>query len=186
MSPRLKETYETKVRPALTKRFGYTNPMQVPRLTKIVLNRGIGDSKDNPKSVEGAMEELTAITGQKPVLTKAKKSIAQFKIREGFIVGCRVTLRRARMYEFFDRLVNLSLPQIRDFQGVGDRSFDGRGNFNLGLREQLIFPEINYDDIAQIAGLTVTICTNAPNDEEAKALLEELGMPFAKPTAAKA
>lgn len=185
MSPRLKEVYDSKARQSLTKRFGYTNPMQVPRLTKIVLNRGIGDAKDNPKSVESAMEELGAITGQRPVLTKAKRSIAQFKIREGFIVGCRVTLRRARMYEFLDRLVNLALPQIRDFQGVSDRSFDGRGNFNLGLTEQLIFPEINYDDIAKVAGMTVTICTNAPNNEEAKALLEELGMPFTKPAASQ-
>ncbi|MBD3400698.1 MAG: 50S ribosomal protein L5 [Candidatus Coatesbacteria bacterium] len=181
MTARLQQHYQEQVRPALTKRFGFHNPMQVPRLTKIVLNRGIGDSKENPKIVEGAVEDLTAITGQKPVLTRAKKSIAQFKIREGYVVGCRVTLRRQRMYEFFDRLISVALPQIRDFQGMGDRAFDGRGNYNLGLTEQVIFPEINYDDISQVAGMTVTICTNAPDDEQAKALLQELGMPFSKP-----
>jgi large subunit ribosomal protein L5 len=182
VAPRMKEVYETKVRAALAKRFGYTNPMQVPRLEKIVLNRGIGTAKDNPKAIEGAVADLTAISGQKPILTKARKSIAQFKLREGFIIGCQVTLRRDRMYEFFDRLVNFAIPQIRDFRGVSDRSFDGRGNFNLGLNEQLIFPEIDYDDIASIAGVTVTICTTAGTDEEGKALLSELGMPFRRPS----
>jgi len=178
VAPRLKELYDTKARDALTRRFGYKNAMEVPRLEKIVLNRGIGGAKDNPKLLEGAVADLTAISGQKPILTKAKKSIAQFKLRTGFIVGCQVTLRRDRMYEFFDRLVNFAIPQIRDFRGVPDRSFDGRGNFNMGLSEQLIFPEISYDDIASIAGMTVTICTTARSDEEAKALLSELGMPF--------
>jgi large subunit ribosomal protein L5 len=182
VAPRLKELYETKVRDALSRRFGYTNPMEVPRLEKIVLNRGIGGAKDNPKLIEGAVDDLTAVSGQKPVLTKAKKSIAQFKLRTGFIVGCRVTLRRERMYEFFDRLVNFAIPQIRDFRGVSDRGFDGRGNFNMGLTEQLIFPEIDYDDIASIAGMTVTVCTTARTDEEGMALLSELGMPFRRPS----
>ncbi len=181
MAPRLRSLYETKVRDALVKRFGYSNPMEIPRLEKIVLNRGIGQAKDNPKLIEGAVSDLTAISGQKPVLTRARKSIAQFKLRAGYIVGCRVTLRRERMYEFFDRLVNLSIPQVRDFRGVSDRSFDGRGNFNMGLNEQMIFPEIDYDDITSIAGLTVTICTTARTDEESKALLAELGMPFRRP-----
>ncbi|MCK4593760.1 50S ribosomal protein L5 [bacterium] len=182
MAPRLKSLYETKVRDALVKRFGYSNPMEIPRLEKIVLNRGIGGAKDNPKLIEGAVSDLRAISGQKPVLTRAKKSIAQFKLRTGYIVGCRVTLRRERMYEFFDRLVNLAVPQIRDFRGVSDRSFDGRGDFNMGLNEQMIFPEIDYDDITSIAGLTVTICTTARTDEEGKALLAELGMPFRRPS----
>lgn len=182
MAPRMKEIYEKKVRAALAKRFGYSNPMEVPRLEKIVLNRGIGGAKDNPKMIEGAVADLTAISGQKPILTKARKSIAQFKLRAGYIVGCQVTLRRDRMYEFFDRLVNFAVPQIRDFRGVSERSFDGRGNFNLGLNEQLIFPEIDYDDIASIAGVTVTVCTTAGTDEEAKALLSELGMPFRRPS----
>ncbi len=182
MAPRLKSLFEKKVRDALIKRFDYSNPMQVPRLEKIVLNRGIGRAKDNPKLIEGAVSDLTAISGQKPVLTRAKKSIAQFKLRTGYIVGCRVTLRHDRMYEFFDRLINLAIPQIRDFRGVSDRSFDGRGNFNMGLNEQMIFPEIDYDDITSIAGLTVTICTTAGTDEEGKALLAELGMPFRRPS----
>lgn len=182
MAPRLKSLFEKKVRDALIKRFAYSNPMEVPRLEKIVLNRGIGRAKDNPKLIEGAVSDLTAISGQKPVLTRAKKSIAQFKLRTGYIVGCRVTLRRDRMYEFFDRLINLAIPQIRDFRGVSDRSFDGRGNFNMGLNEQMIFPEIDYDDITSIAGLTVTICTTAGTDEEGKALLAELGMPFRRPS----
>lgn len=178
MAPRLKTEYDERVKSALMKKLGYKNPMQLPKLVKIVLNRGIGSTKDNPKVIDGAMDDLTAISGQKPVLTKARRSIAQFKLREGQTIGCKVTLRRERMYEFYDRLVNFSLPQLRDFQGVSDKGFDGRGNFSIGLREQLIFPEINYDQVSSVAGMTITICTNARNNEEAKALLAELGMPF--------
>jgi len=178
VAPRLKTEYDERAKSALMKTLGHKNPMQVPKLVKIVINRGIGSTKDNPKVIDSAMDDLTAISGQKPVLTKARRSIAQFKLREDQTIGCKVTLRRERMYEFFDRLVNFALPQLRDFQGISDKGFDGRGNFSIGLRDQTIFPEITYDQVASIAGMTITICTNARNNEEAKALLAELGMPF--------
>jgi large subunit ribosomal protein L5 len=157
---------------------GYTNTMALPRLHKIVLNMGLGEATQNPKLLDAAVEELAAITGQKPVVTKAKKAIANFKLREGVPIGAMVTLRGERMYEFFDRLVNVTLPRVRDFKGVPDRSFDGRGNYSLGLREQLIFPEINLDKVEKVKGLTVVICTTARSDAEGKALLRALGMPF--------
>ncbi|HLC18528.1 MAG TPA: 50S ribosomal protein L5 [Thermodesulfobacteriota bacterium] len=178
MTPRLKETYRNEVVPALTKEFNYPNSMRVPRLEKIVVNMGLGEAVSDIKVIDAATKDLTAITGQKPVVTKAKKSIATFKLRAGMPIGCMVTLRGAHMYEFFDRLVNFTVPRIRDFRGLGDRSFDGRGNYTLGIREQIIFPEIEYDKIDRIRGMNITICTTAPTDEEAKALLKALGMPF--------
>ncbi len=176
--PRLKVQYEKDVVPALTKEFGYKNRMQVPRLVKITLNMGIGEAISNPKLMDSAVEELRAIAGQKPVVTKAKKSIATFKLREGQKIGCMVTLRREKMYEFFDRMVSLALPRVRDFKGISPRAFDGRGNFSLGIKEQIIFPEINYDKIDKIMGLNVTVVTTARTDEEGRSLLKHLGMPF--------
>ena len=178
MKARLKETYTTKVVAALTKDFGYTNVMAVPKIEKISLNIGLGEATQNQKLMDGAVVELASIAGQKPVVTKAKKSIAAFKLREGMSIGAMVTLRGDRMYEFLDRLVNVALPRVRDFKGVSDRAFDGRGNYSLGLREQVIFPEINLDKVDKIKGLTVVICTTARTDAEGKALLRALGMPF--------
>jgi large subunit ribosomal protein L5 len=176
--PRLRDKYQKEVVPALMKDFGYKNPMQVPRMSKIVLNMGLGEGISNPKIVDSAVDELAAITGQKPVVTKAKKSIATFKLRQGMRIGAMVTLRRERMWEFFDRLVSLALPRVRDFKGISSKAFDGRGNFSMGLREQIIFPEINYDKIDKIKGLNISIVTTARTDEEGRALLRYLGMPF--------
>jgi large subunit ribosomal protein L5 len=178
MKARLHERFNQDIVPALMRDLGYTNAMALPRLTKIVLNMGLGEATQNPKLLDAAVEELAAISGQRPVVTKAKKAIANFKLREGVPIGAMVTLRGERMYEFFDRLVNVTLPRVRDFKGVPDRSFDGRGNYSLGLREQLIFPEINLDKVEKVKGLTVVICTTARSDAEGKALLRALGMPF--------
>ncbi|MCX7981568.1 MAG: 50S ribosomal protein L5 [Syntrophales bacterium] len=175
---RLKELYKSEVVPAMIKKFGYKNPMEVPRLEKIVVNMGLGEAIQNPKVLDFASEELALIVGQKPVITKAKKSIASFKLRKGMSIGCCVTLRRERMYEFFDRLVNVSLPRIRDFRGVSPRSFDGRGNFAMGIKEQIIFPEINYDKVDKLRGMNIVIVTTAKTDDEARELLRLLGMPF--------
>lgn len=175
---RLKELYKSEIVPAMIKKFGYKNPMEVPRLEKIVVNMGLGEAIQNPKVLDYAMEELSLIVGQKPVITKAKKSIASFKLRKGMSIGCCVTLRRERMYEFFDRLVNVSLPRIRDFRGVSPRSFDGRGNFAIGIKEQIIFPEINYDKVDKLRGMNIVIVTTAKTDDEARELLRLLGMPF--------
>ena len=177
---RLKDKYLTEVAPALKQKFGYTNVMQIPRLEKIVINMGLGDCKDNAKSMEIAVGELTNIAGQKPLVTKAKKSIANFKVREGMNVGAKVTLRGERMYEFTDKLVSIALPRVRDFHGVSAKAFDGRGNYALGVREQLIFPEIEYDKIEKIRGMEMIFVTTAKTDEEAKELLRLLGMPFAQ------
>src|SRR5690606_11300568 len=176
--PRLRERYTKEVVPGLMKRFGYKNPMQVPRVKKIVVNMGLGEAVANPKVVDGAVAELTAITGQKPVVTRAKKSIATFKLREGMPIGAKVTLRRERMWEFLDRLVSLSLPRVRDFRGVSPRAFDGAGNYTLGLREQIVFPEIDFDKVDKIKGMNITMVTTAKTNEEAKELLAQLGMPF--------
>jgi large subunit ribosomal protein L5 len=178
MVARLRERYRREIAPALMKDLGVKNALAAPRLEKIVLNMGLGEATQNPKLLDSAVEELAAISGQKPVVTKAKKAIANFKLREGQAIGAMVTLRGDRMYEFFDRLVNVTLPRVRDFKGVPDRSFDGRGNYSLGLREQVIFPEINLDKVDKIKGLTVVVCTTARTDADAKALLRALGMPF--------
>jgi large subunit ribosomal protein L5 len=178
--PRLLSAYKSKVVPALMKEFQFKNPMQVPRLVKVTVNCAVKEAVGNPKVLDGTFEELMTITGQKPVLTKAKKAIAAFKVRKGNTVGVMVTLRRARMYEFLDRLVNVALPRVRDFKGVNSKSFDGRGNYSLGIREQIIFPEINYDKVDKIRGMTITIETSANTNEHARALLTELGMPFRK------
>jgi len=175
---RMKENYQEKVVPALIKRFNYRNTMQVPKLEKIVINMGLGEAIQNVKILDSAAQELTMITGQKAVITKAKKSIAQFKLRTGMPIGCRVTLRKERMYEFFNRLVNMALPRVRDFKGLPGKSFDGRGNYALGIREQLIFPEIHYDKIDKVKGMNIVIVTTAKTDEEGKELLKLLGMPF--------
>lgn len=176
--PRLRVLYNKEIIQRLMKEFGYKNQMQVPKIIKITLNMGLGDALTNPRVIDSAVEELAAISGQKPVITKAKKSIATFKLRQGQKIGCMVTLRRERMYEFFDRLVNLALPRVRDFKGISSRAFDGRGNFSLGVREQIIFPEINYDKIDKIKGMNISIVTTAKTDEEGRALLRHLGMPF--------
>ncbi|OGL45027.1 MAG: 50S ribosomal protein L5 [Candidatus Schekmanbacteria bacterium RBG_16_38_10] len=175
---RLKEQYKKEIVKKMMKDFSYKNIMEVPKLVKIVINIGLGEAIQNAKAVDAAVGELTVISGQKPVVTKAKKSIATFKLREGMSIGCKVTLRGERMYEFFDRLVNASLPRIRDFKGISGKSFDGKGNFTFGLKEQIIFPEINYDKIDRLRGMNITIATTADNDEEGKALLKYLGMPF--------
>jgi large subunit ribosomal protein L5 len=175
---RLEQKYREEIMASLIKRFGYTSPMAVPKLTKIIVNMGMGEAVSDPKVLDKAVEELTAITGQKPVITKARKSIAGFKLRAGMPIGCMVTLRKQRMYEFLDRLVNVALPRVRDFKGVSPKAFDGRGNYALGLREQIIFPEINYDKIDKVRGLSVSIVTTARTDEEGYQLLKELGMPF--------
>ena len=175
---RLKDYYQKEVVSALIGKFHYKNTMEVPRLQKIVLNMGLGEAIQNAKILDSAVQELSTITGQKPVITKAKKSIATFKLRQGMSIGCRVTLRRERMFEFFDRLVNINLPRVRDFRGIAPKSFDGRGNFALGLKEQIIFPEIEYDKIDKIRGMNVVIVTTAKTDEEARELLRLMGMPF--------
>jgi large subunit ribosomal protein L5 len=178
MAARLKERYRAEIRPALIKEMGYKNTMQVPRLEKVVVNIGLGEAVQNVKALDAAVEDLTSITGQKPVVTKARKAIANFKLREGMPIGCAVTLRGERMYEFLDRLVNVALPRVRDFKGVSDRSFDGRGNYSLGIREQIIFPEINLDKVDKVRGMTIVIVTTARDDAGGKALLKAFGMPF--------
>ena len=180
MENRLKAKYESEVRPALTDKFNYTSVMAVPKIDKIVLNMGVGDATQNSKLLDEAVEELGLIAGQKPLITKAKKSIAGFRLREGMKIGAKVTLRGERMYDFLDKLVNVSLPRVRDFHGVSNKSFDGRGNYTLGVREQLIFPEINYDNVKRVRGLDIVIVTTANTDEESHELLAQLGMPFAK------
>ncbi len=175
---RMQEHYKTVVSPALTKEFGYKNPMQVPRLEKIVVNMGVGEAAREGKKIEGAVSDLTSIAGQKPVITKAKRSIAAFKLREGMTVGCKVTLRRERMYEFLDRLITIALPRVRDFRGVLASSFDGRGNYALGLKEQIVFPEIDYDTVDEVRGMDIVIVTTAHTDDEARALLRGFNMPF--------
>jgi large subunit ribosomal protein L5 len=175
---RLKEIYQKEVVPRMMEEFGYSNRMQVPRLHKIVVNMGLGEALQNPKIIDSSAKELATITGQRPVVTKARKSIANFKLREGMAIGCMVTLRRERMYEFLDRLLNIAIPRVRDFKGVSNRSFDGKGNFSLGIREQIIFPEIDYDKIEKIKGMNISIVTTAKTDEESRALLRYMGMPF--------
>ena len=174
----LREQYEKEVVPALMKKFNYSSVMEVPKLEKVVINIGLGDIKDNPKSLDNAMNDLSIITGQKPVVTTAKKSIAAFKLREGVKVGCKVTLRRGKMYDFVYKLFNIALPRVRDFRGVSGNSFDGRGNYSMGLKEQLIFPEIEYDKVDKLRGMDIIFVTTAKSDEEAKELLTLLGMPF--------
>ena len=178
MKPRLQEYYETTLRPALMQEFGYSNPMQVPRLDKIVVNMGVGEGTQDAKKVDAAAAELAVIAGQRPVVTRAKRSIATFKLRQGMPIGCKVTLRRQRMYEFLDRLVNVALPRVRDFRGIPGKSFDGRGNFALGLKEQIVFPEIDYDRVDAVRGMDIVVVTTARSDGEAKALLKAFDMPF--------
>ena len=177
---RLKEQYQNEIVDAMIKKFGYKNIMEVPKLDKVVINVGIGEAKDNAKLLDSAIADMEKITGQKAVVCKAKKSVANFKLREGMPIGCKVTLRGERMYEFFDKLVSISLPRVRDFHGVSNTAFDGRGNYTLGVKEQIIFPEIQYDKVNKLRGMDIVIVTSAKNNEEAKALLTELGMPFAK------
>ncbi len=177
---RLKETYQNEIVPAMIKKFEYKNVMQVPKLEKVVVNMGVGEAKENAKLLEAAMKDLETITGQKAIVTKAKKSIANFKIREGMAIGCKVTLRGEKMYEFVDRLINLALPRVRDFRGVNPNAFDGRGNYALGIKEQLIFPEIEYDKVDKVRGMDVIFVTTAKTDEEARELLTQFNMPFAK------
>jgi len=176
----MKEYYEKECVPLLMKEFNYTNPMQVPKLDKVVLNMGLGEAVQNPKIIDGAVEELTAMAGQRAVVTRAKKSIAGFKLREGMPIGCRVTLRRERMYDFLAKLVHIALPRVRDFRGLSPKSFDGRGNYAMGIKEQIIFPEIDYDKIDKIKGLNIVIATTANSDDEGRFLLKTLGMPFRK------
>lgn len=180
MSSRMREIYSKEIAPAMQKKFGYKNVMQIPKLEKIVVNMGVGEAKENSKILEAAARDMEIITGQKPVLTKAKKSVANFKIREGMAIGCKVTLRGDKMYEFADRLINLALPRVRDFRGVNANAFDGRGNYALGIREQLIFPEIEYDKIDKVRGMDVIIVTTAKTDEEARELLRLFNMPYEK------
>ena len=177
---RLQAYYKETVVPAMIKEMGYTNPLQVPKIEKIVVNMGVGDAIQNAKALDAAVEDMTTITGQKPVITKAKKSIANFKLREGVAIGCKVTLRGERMYEFYDKLVSVALPRVRDFRGLSKDSFDGRGNYTLGIKEQLIFPEINYDKVLKVRGMDIVIVTTANTDEESRELLKLLGMPFRK------
>lgn len=177
---RLKETYKNEIVKGMTEKFGYKNVMQVPKLDKIVINMGVGEAKDNSKTLESAVKDLEIIAGQKVVLTRAKKSVANFKIREGMPIGCKVTLRGEKMYEFADRLINLALPRVRDFRGVNPNAFDGRGNYALGIKEQLIFPEIEYDQVDKVRGMDVIFVTTAKTDEEARELLTQFGMPFKK------
>ena len=180
MAARLKETYKNDVFPALKEKFQYENVMEVPKLEKVTLNMGLGEAKDNAKIMESAVEEIALITGQRPIVTKARKSIANFKVRQGMPVGAKVTLRGDNMYEFIDKLINIALPRVRDFKGVSKNSFDGRGNYSMGIKEQLIFPEINYDKVDTIKGMNIVFTTTAKTDEEAQALLADLGMPFEK------
>jgi large subunit ribosomal protein L5 len=177
---RLSESYKNEVVPALIKQFGYTSPMAVPRVSKIVVNMGVGDAIQDGKVMDSAVDELSGITGQKPTITRARKSIANFKLRQGMAIGCRVTLRGERMWQFLDRLMNLALPRVRDFRGVSAKAFDGRGNYTLGLRDELIFPEINYNKVQKVKGMNVCIVTTARTDQEARSLLGGLGMPFAR------
>ena len=176
--PRLQKLYQDKGTADLISAFGYQNPFEVPKINKVILNMGIGEAAQDKKKIESALEEMTLISGQKPVATKARNSIAGFKLREGMVIGCKVTLRGDRMYEFLDRLVNVALPRVRDFRGISPKSFDGRGNFSLGIKEQIIFPEINYDRVGQIRGLDIVICTTASSDMEALELLKQFNMPF--------
>jgi large subunit ribosomal protein L5 len=178
MATRLQDSYQSKIRPSLKQEFGYTSDMQVPRLEKIVVNMGVGDTVNDIKKMEAAVGDLTAITGQKPLVIKSKKAIANFKLRRGLPIGCKVTLRGARMYEFLDRLITIALPRVRDFRGVSGKSFDGRGNYALGIKEQIVFPEIDYDKIDSVRGMDIIICTTARTDKEAKALLKAFEMPF--------
>lgn len=177
---RLKETYLNEIADAMQKKFGYKNVMQIPKLDKIVINMGVGEAKENAKALESACKDMEIISGQKPIITKAKKSVANFKIREGLSIGCKVTLRGDKMYEFADRLINLALPRVRDFRGVNPNAFDGRGNYAIGIKEQLIFPEIEYDKVDKVRGMDVIFVTTAKTDEEARELLRLFGMPFAK------
>ncbi len=176
---RLEELYKNQVAPALMQKFGYKSTMQIPKLDKIVINIGMGDARDNPKAIESAVNDLAQITGQRPIVTKARKSVANFKLREGMNIGCKVTLRSARMYEFLDRFFNVALPRVRDFRGINPNSFDGRGNYSVGIKEQLIFPEIDYDKIDKIRGMDIIMVTTAKTDEEARELLTLMGAPFA-------
>ena len=178
-TPRLRERYDDEIREALKERFRLSSVMAVPRIEKITVNMGVGEAKVNAKALDDAVEQLSIITGQRPVITRAKNSIAGFKLREGMPIGCKVTLRHARMYEFLDRLLSIALPRIRDFRGINPNSFDGRGNFSMGVREQIIFPEIDYDDVHEVRGLDITITTTAPTDDQARELLRQFGMPFA-------
>jgi large subunit ribosomal protein L5 len=178
MTTRLEKVYKEQIVPKLMERFGYKNVMQVPRLTKVTLNMGVGEAVGNKKILENALADMTKIAGQKPVSTLARKSIATFKIRDGWPIGCKVTLRRARMYEFIDRLVNIALPRVRDFRGISGRAFDGRGNYNMGIKEQIIFPEIDFDQVDAMRGMDIAVTTSAKSDEEAKALLEAFSFPF--------
>lgn len=180
MASRLKDYYKESIVRALIEKFKYTNPMQVPVLKKVVINMGLGEAIQNPKILESAQQEMALISGQWPVLRKARKSIATFKLREGMTIGCKVTLRRENMYHFLDKLINVALPRVRDFRGINPKGFDGRGNFSMGIKEQIIFPEINYDKIEKIRGMNITLVTSARTDEEARELLEQLGMPFRK------
>ena len=180
MSSRLKEQYQSEIVEALTKKFGYKNVMEVPKLDKIVINMGVGEAKENAKALETAIKDMEIIAGQKVVVTRAKKSVANFKIREGMPIGCKVTLRGDRMYEFADRLINLALPRVRDFRGVNPNAFDGRGNYALGIKEQLIFPEIEYDKVDKVRGMDIIFVTTAKTDDEARELLAQFNMPFAK------
>ena len=177
---RLKDYYNNEVAPALMKKFGYKSPMQIPKIDKVTINIGCGEAKENPKAIEAAMNDLALITGQNPVITKAKKSVANFKLREGMNIGVKVTLRSNKMYEFIDRLYNVALPRVRDFRGINPNSFDGRGNYSMGLREQLIFPEIEYDKVDKIRGMDIIFTTTAKTDEEARELLTLMGAPFSK------
>ena len=177
---RLKDFYEAEIIPEMTKKFSYKNKLAIPKLEKIIINMGVGEARENAKVLDGAVNDMTIISGQKPMITKAKKSIANFKLREGMNIGCKVTLRGARMYEFADRLINIALPRVRDFRGVKANSFDGRGNYTMGIKEQLIFPEIEYDKVDKIRGMDIVFVTTAKTDEEARELLRLFGMPFAK------
>lgn len=177
---RLKDKYLSEVVPAMQSQFKYTSAMQIPKLEKVVLNMGVGDVKENPKAMDSAVNDMATVTGQRPIITKAKKSVAAFKVREGMNIGCKVTLRGNKMYEFVDKLFNVALPRVRDFRGVSGNSFDGRGNYSLGVREQLIFPEIEYDKVDKVRGMDIIFVTTARTDEEAKALLKQLGMPFSQ------
>jgi large subunit ribosomal protein L5 len=180
MKPRYQEIYEGEIIKAMQEKFGYKNSHEIPRLTKIVINMGVGEATQDRKHMENAANDMALITGQKPVVTKARKSNASFKIREGQAIGCKVTLRRQRMYEFLDRLVTIALPRVRDFRGISDKSFDGRGNYAVGLKEHIVFPEINYDKVDTIRGMDIVICTSAKNDEEARELLRRFNLPFKK------
>jgi large subunit ribosomal protein L5 len=178
--PRLKAAYRETIKPALIKEFGYKNPMEVPRLDKIVLNMGVGEAVNDRKAVDAALADLTLIAGQKPVVTKSRTSIASFKLREGMAIGCKVTLRKDRMYEFLDRLITVALPRVRDFRGLNAKSFDGRGNYAMGLKEHIVFPEVDYDKVDKVRGMDIIVCTTARNDDEARELLREFNFPFRK------